>query len=461
MAHYIKMRIFYTWLALIMLPVISPGVSASQHKEARLKTVASHQSSLASRTKVPDVLISFDNDGSTKYAVVVEKGTQQLFVYSYDDFFKEIYRFKCSTGEVAGGKSRSGDKKTPEGVYFFTNEYKKRDLSSIYGAIAFPIDYPNFLDRIEGRKGFSIWLHGTDKSIKPRDSNGCIVLANNDIDRLAKYIDLNRTPIIIVDRLSFVSADYNNGIKDSILKLISQWKDALENGTYHEYLNSYSHEYVPDISWWSDWAVIKKSFQASELELSVELKKNSIFRHNGIYMILFDQIVSSPDINLLVGRKKLYISNMEGQFRIVGEEYQVVSKRDNSSKQKHPLVTASCNLKSALAGKNEIEDLIDGWLKAWSAKDIRCYGKYYANNFRSQGMNLRSWLKYKKRLNRKYNFINVSKDKLVIKKGKKRAEASFVQTYESSLFKAVGIKQLTLIREKGLWKIYRETWKKL
>jgi hypothetical protein len=178
-------------------------------------------------------------------------------------------------------------------------------------------------------------------------------------------------------------------------------------------------------------------------------------------MILFDQIVSSSGINLLVGRKKLYISNMEGQFRIVGEEYQAVSKRHNNSKQKHPLVTASCNLKSTLEGKDEIEDLIDGWLKAWSDRDIRRYGKYYANNFRSQGMNLRSWLKYKKRLNRKYNFINVSKNKLVIKKGNKRAEASFMQFYESSGFKAVGIKRLILIREKGLWKIYRETWKKL
>ena len=461
MARYIKMRIFYTWLALIMLPAISPGVSASQHKEARLKAVASYQLSRASQAKAPDVFISFDNDSGTKYAMVVEKHTQQLLVYSYDNPFKEMYRFKCSTGEVAGGKSCAGDKKTPEGVYFFTNEYKKRDLSPTYGTMAFPIDYPNFFDRIEGRKGYSIWLHGTDKPIKPRDSNGCIVLANNDIDRLAKYIDLNRTPIIIVDKLSFVSADDNNGIKDSILKLISQWKDALENGTYHEYLNSYSDEYVPDILWWSDWAGIKKSFQASHLELSVELKRNSIFRHNGIYMILFDQIVNSSGINLLVGRKKLYISDREGQFRIVGEEYQAVSKRHNSSKQKHPLVAASCDLKSTLEGKYEIEDLIDGWLKAWSDRDIRRYGKYYANNFRSQGMNLRSWLKHKKRLNRKYNFINVSKNKLVIKKGKKRAEASFVQTYESNVFKAVGIKRLILIREKGLWKIYRETWKKL
>ena len=461
MINHIKSRIFLIWLGLFALLVISPAALASQSKNAGAKYLPATAKIQTNQARIPDVFLLFDPEKDAEYGIVVEKNTQQLFLYAYDGTFNERLRLNCSTGEVAGDKSRSGDRKTPEGTYFFTGEFKKRDLSPIYGTRAFPIDYPNFLDRIEGRKGYSIWLHGSDKPIKPRDSNGCVVLANSDIDRLAKYIDLNRTPIIIVDRLSFVSADFNKKIKDSILKLISQWEDALENGTYHEYLNSYSYEYVPDISWWSDWAVMKKSFQASQLELSVELKRNSIFRHNGIYMVLFDQVVSSSGRNLLVGRKKLYISDRQGQFKIVGEEYQTISKRNKSSKQKHPLVTASCNLKSRLEGKDEIEDLIDGWLKAWSDRDITSYGKYYAGNFRSQGMNRRSWLKYKKRLNRKYNFINVSKDKLIIKKGKNRAEASFEQTYESNVFKAVGIKRLILIREKGLWKIYRETWKKL
>lgn len=461
MISYIKSRMFFIWLGFFALLVINQTALASQGKNAGAKYLPAIAKIQTNQARIPDVFLLFDPEKDAEYGIVVEKNTQQLFLYAYDGTFNERLRLNCSTGEIAGDKSRSGDRKTPEGIYFFTGEFKKKELSPIYGTRAFPIDYPNLFDRIEGRKGYSIWLHGTDKPIKPRDSNGCIVLANNDIDRLAKYIDLNSTPIIIVDRLSLVPVDYNKKIKDSILQLISQWEDALENGTYHEYLNSYSYEYVPDISWWSDWTLIKKSFQASHLELSVELKKNSIFRHNGIYMILFDQVVSSSGRNLLVGRKKLYISDRQGQFKIVGEEYQSVSKRNNSSKQKHPLVTASRDLKSRLEGKDEIEDLIDGWLKAWSDRDITSYGKYYAGNFRSQGMNRRSWLKYKKRLNRKYNFINVSKDKLIIKKSGKRAEASFVQTYKSSDFKAVGIKRLILIREKGLWKIYRETWKKL
>ncbi|MBC8199249.1 MAG: L,D-transpeptidase family protein [Desulfobacterales bacterium] len=458
MARYIQMRIFYTWLAVIMLPVISSGVSASQHKEAGLKAVASRH---LSRARAPDVLISFDNDSSTKYAMVVEKETQQLLVYSYDDYddsFKEMSIFKCSTGEMAGGKLRSGDKKTPEGVYFFTNEHKKRDLSPIYGNKAFPIDYPNFFDRIEGRRGHSIWLHGTNQSIKARDSNGCVVLANQDIDKLAKYIVLHKTPIIIVDKLSYASFDDKSRIKSSIFNFLKQWNHALENGTYHEYLECYAPEYLPDISWWTEWNKVKKIYSASNLDLSVGMKRRSILRHNGVYVILFDQFVRSSGKDLHAGSKKLYLADKGGYFRIVGEECHGAS---TNQKNNNPLVSAGLNLKRLLKGKYEIANFVDGWLKAWSAKDIKRYGSYYSCDFRFQGMNLKAWLNYKARLNRKYDFIHVSKDDMIIQKGKNKITVSFTQTYTSSAFKAKGIKKLILIQGKGGWKIFRETWQKL
>ncbi len=105
---------------------------------------------------------------------------------------------------------------------------------------------------------------------------------------------------------------------------------------------------------------------------------------------------------------------------------------------------------------------IDGWLRAWSSMDIATYGTYYAQDFRSQkGMDRRSWLRYKNGLNRKYSYIRVSRNKLVIKHQSKWAIASFVQTYKSDKYKVIGIKRLVLKQEYGRWKIYRETWKKM
>lgn len=105
--------------------------------------------------------------------------------------------------------------------------------------------------------------------------------------------------------------------------------------------------------------------------------------------------------------------------------------------------------------------MLDAWVKAWSAKDIKAYGRFYARDFRSQGGASReSWLKYKQRINRKYKYIRVRYRKLSVQEGKYRSIATFVQDYRSSHFKTVGSKKLILKKENGQWKIYREIWKK-
>ena len=203
--------------------------------------------------KVPEALVALDNRNGPAYAILVDKGRQQLLLYAYDGAYHPIYRMACSTGEVRGPKKRSGDKRTPEGVYFFTREHQKRDLSPIYGSRAYPIDYPNLMDRMAGNGGNAIWLHGTNKSLKPMDSNGCIVLNNEDIDRLPRYIILNKTPIIIVDQLAYRSSEQTAATQQRIQDLLDVWRRAIEGGSYHQYLAHYDADYVPDIAWWRHW----------------------------------------------------------------------------------------------------------------------------------------------------------------------------------------------------------------
>ncbi len=391
--------------------------------------------------KIPDAFVSFDLKKGIDYAIVVEKSSQQLFLYAYDGVYREIYRTNCSTGEVTGAKARSGDKKTPEGVYFFTKQYKKKDLAPIYGTRSFPMDYPNIIDRIAGRDGNSIWMHGTNKPLKPRDSNGCVALKNRDIDKLAKYISLHRTPIIIVDKLSYLSYNSLNKRKKFVLNFLAQSNDALEKGTYHEYLNYYDPEYVPDISWWSEWNKLRKKLSVSYLPFSVKLGKASVLKHKKVYVALFDLYIVAKDKESFVGTKKLFIANKGNHLKIIAEEYQNLSAKKKNHKQENPLVIACRNLKWTIDDEHRIPDMIDEWLKAWSSKDIKRYGSYYAKDFRSQdGATRKKWIKYKNRLNRKYDYIRVSKDNLVINRGQNRSTVSFVQTYVSSGYSGMGKK---------------------
>jgi murein L,D-transpeptidase YafK len=422
--------------------------------------------------KVPEVLVSSDSD-TTEYAVIVEKQSQKLYLYSFDGSNQKKIDFNTSTGEVVGAKTREGDKKTPEGIYFFIKEYPKRDLAPIYGSRAFPMDYPNLLDRIAERDGNAIWLHGSNKSLKPRDSNGCVVLVNRDINRLAEFIELNRTPIIVVDKLSYVPVGSVANARKSIIRFISRWKQSLERGTYHEYLMYYDADYLPIISWWPDWKRVKKAQRISSEPISVDLKKIMILRHKGVYVALFDQVVRFSDKEEYAGTRKLFLKDEGNTYKIIGDTYQVLPKRKKSIKPGNPLVAAARGLKNTpkvavnkrvkkiLKKDREVQKMIAAWLRAWSSRDIKKYGSYYSKKFKSQGgASLDSWLKYKNRINRKYKYIRVTEKNLKVKKGAKRSVATFTQRYESSAFKTVGTKKLILIRENGRWKIYREIWKK-
>ncbi|MBU2522148.1 MAG: hypothetical protein KKD50_07960, partial [Proteobacteria bacterium] len=294
---------------------------------------------------------------------------------------------------------------------------------------------------------------------KARDSNGCVALNNSDIDTLSKYITFNRTPIIIVDKISYVTGDSNKKIAESISKFLFNWNKALQNGTYHEYLNFYDHEYLPDISWWTEWNNLRKKIQPSNMAFSIEIKRPVVSMHKGIYVVLIDQIVKTSESDLPLGTKKFFIIERGNQLRIVGEEYLTISNIQMSAnkKQGEILIAEFRKLKNKYDDKGTIKDLINTWVTAWSAKDIKQYGDCYAENFISQGgATLQNWLKYKKRLNKKYDSIQVSIDNLVIKKERNKIKAYFIQTYVSSGYRTVTSKRLELLREKGLWKIYRE-----
>ncbi|MGB5985076.1 MAG: L,D-transpeptidase, partial [Desulfobacterales bacterium] len=187
---------------------------------------------LDSRHQIPSVLPVASPNGDRIHALVVDKSRQQLSVFVHNGRLKELYRFECSTGQIQGRKEQEGDKKTPEGIYFINDHHEKQELSETYGTRAFPLDYPNRFDQRSHRSGYAIWIHGTNKALKPRDSNGCIVLANPDIDQLAQLIELERTPVIVVDRLDYVLPHQAFVEAEMIRQSLSRWRRNLSQMDY-------------------------------------------------------------------------------------------------------------------------------------------------------------------------------------------------------------------------------------
>ncbi|MBT7698616.1 MAG: L,D-transpeptidase [Desulfobacterales bacterium] len=401
---------------------------------------------------IPDVFVGMSANHVVEHAFVVEKDTQKLFLFEFDGSYRKIFSMDCSTGESSGPKKLSGDKRTPEGVYFFIKEHKERDLSESYGSGAFPTDYPNILDKIKGKNGNAIWLHGLGKPMKPRDTQGCVALKNQDLDKVKKYVDLNRTPIIIEEKLSYVPLNSMAETGEKISAFISAWNDTFVNGTYHQYLEYFDSDYFPEISWWTEWKNLKENI--NDLNIDIKIKRASIYKHKDVYVVLFDHVIKSGEKEINAGTRKLFLSYDDEHLKIITEEFQIKpDKKDNNN----PLLAKVKRVKKLVLKERDVKKFVNNWIVSWSSKNIKNYANCYSNNFRSRyGMNLNQWLSYKNRLNRLYDYINVSIENLTISPGSKEYIVRFVQNYESSGFSSISDKKLVLKQEKDKWKIYSE-----
>lgn len=410
---------------------------------------------LGQGSELPDVLVKMPE---SEHAIIVEKKTQTLFVYGKDQGeIRLVSTYPCSTGEVGGPKEKAGDKKTPEGVYFLKDEYEDRYLTPIYGKKAFPSDYPNFLDLRQGKQGSAIWIHGTDKVLKPMDSNGCVAMENDNIMSLADKIRLDATPLIIVEQMGTASLGSLAQKRATIDRFLENWVSAMRSGSYHLYLSHYAEDYLPEISWWENWLKMRRAAADKKLELTIRMDNTGIYAHGDTVVALMDMSVSSPEQKTYLGKRQLFIRMSSTGPAIVGDLFQKTAKPFQTGEV--PLVAAARTLTRDQSDSEAVVETVEQWLAAWSAKDMAEYAAFYASDFVSEGLGKAAWVRRKKSLAKRYDYIHVTgKDYQVVQK-KDGYVVSFLQQYKSSGFSTQGRKQLKLVNKGGAWKIYRENWK--
>ena len=458
-----------------------PGASHPDHQASSgqgfIPLKAAIQDTDPGTGMIPAAFVSHEFGDEGAFAIIVEKSSQTLILYDMSQQPREMFRIRCSTGKNFGPKTLSGDAKTPEGVYFFTKEHDEKYLTPVYGVKAFPTDYPNLLDRLAERTGSAIWLHGTDKPLKPYDSNGCIAVENSNILSLAPFITLNRTPVIIVETLHYRPEDVVREEAAAVGNLLTYWQKSIETAAYEAYVACYdAGRSVP--SWWGTWVRTREEMLSNHTPIRIEAKNIAVYRHRNTFVTIFDQYVRAGGTTLWVGTNKLFLEHQDGQLVILGDIYQASSEISQNDPLENPLTAVSRALEDSLgiASKKSpsptvdstvdedavpIEQWLENWLAAWSSNNFRAYGDFYADDFSSRGMDKNAWIDYKRKINRKYRFIHLAKKDLVLTPSENQLIVSFTQEYECSAFRSVGTKKLVLIRQDNSWKIYRETWEKM
>jgi len=158
-------------------------------------------------------------------------------------------------GQERPQKVREGDEKTPIGVYHITASLPDK-ASGFYGSGAFPINYPNEWIAFRPQRP-CIWLHGTPSntySRPPRSSNGCVVLANSDLEQIARKLQVGVTPVIISEEVQWLSLDDWTSERNSLERALERWRADWESLDTDRYLAHYSADFSAqnaDLDGWS------------------------------------------------------------------------------------------------------------------------------------------------------------------------------------------------------------------
>jgi hypothetical protein len=210
----------------------------AQQRLAQLKTEAvqrtRHAGALALQGSYPEPLRFLSPN--VQQVVVVDAQKSRLYLLTQrtegqgHGRLQVVFDAYVSIGNKGMGKWREGDAKTPTGVYFVQKHMTDPMLPDLYGSGALTLDYPNPLDKQQHRTGSGIWLHGSPSqqyARPPTATDGCVVLANDDMLRLVQHGVRAGTPVIIAEQLNWLTAPPTSSLAKSSFGANTTWPQPL------------------------------------------------------------------------------------------------------------------------------------------------------------------------------------------------------------------------------------------
>jgi len=260
---------------------------------------------------------------STRHAIAVDASRSRLYLFENGpDGLKLVEDHYVSVGRLGVGKKEQGDQRTPLGVYFVTSRLDAAQLQNFYGAGALPLNYPNEYDRRLGKTGNGIWLHGVPPqnfARSPQSTDGCVVLANEDMNQLLRKVEPRTTPVVISSRLEWTSPEQAEPARTAVRHLIEQWRQARARGDATALLAFYSRQFSSGSQDYTRWSRSLTAELRAERGRESELKDVSVLasREGGEVLIITFGLV--PRGQRTGPIKRQYWGKEGGQWKIFFE----------------------------------------------------------------------------------------------------------------------------------------------
>jgi len=281
-------------------------------------------------------------EGEIQYCILANKASRSLLFIERDSAtngWKIIKKYNVIMGKNGGPKQTAGDGRTPEGIYFIIGRKEGWDLNTIYGPLAYVLNYPNEEDKIAGRTGNGIWIHGMPEDSSRIQTRGCLVMDNKNLIELSHYLKIGiGTPVIIINDSNFVNVDnYFNYLaikqkrnkvleeykkqEKEFVSILNQWKKAWETKNLKEYESFYDKErFISGGISWNSW--IDKKARTFEMYDTININIDKIkvvdFSETTAVVVFLQQYISN--LNQKQNAKKISFFKKSGKWLIIREE---------------------------------------------------------------------------------------------------------------------------------------------
>lgn len=277
------------------------------------------------RNMAPKYLVQMPPE--QKYAIIADTGKSRLYIYqNVDGQPRYLADYYISSGKNGTQKLKEGDKKTPIGVYFVTANVPREKLTDFYGGGAFPINYPNEWDKLHGRSGFGIWLHGTPSdtySRPPRASDGCVVLANQDLHSVGAALQVGITPVIISNEVEWVKSGTEATLRTRLAQHLEKWRRDWESGNTEAYIGHYGRDFFSGSQNLAEWSRHKRQVNTAKNWIKVRISNIGIFLYPGrddLVVVNFDQEYSSSNLSNKMKKRQYWLREQKnGPWKIIYE----------------------------------------------------------------------------------------------------------------------------------------------
>jgi L,D-transpeptidase YnhG len=217
-----------------------------------------------------------------KHAIAVDASRARLYLFENGaNGLKLLADYYISVGKAGVEKSVEGDARTPLGVYFVTSNLDPKSLRDFYGAGALPINYPNPLDLKRGKTGSGIWLHGTPPTQfarAPLASDGCVVLANPDLERILRTVEVRTTPVVIAQSLRWVTPHSARADGKAFEDALKSWQEARSAGNLAALTRLYASDFSSYGKTLGDWTAVLQADLDKHAGRPAQLKDLSYLR---------------------------------------------------------------------------------------------------------------------------------------------------------------------------------------